>query len=185
MFSRSLVLVSVIVAMGLACSPRRAPETPPAAYREAVTAFYVGLSAMQTTQEVLARQKFDRVIELVPQEPAGWANRGLLLLRQQSRSGVACFARGRARVRQRRDLVTPRLPKAPRKLPSDRALAARADVDPQDREAAYAPALEIERQGGANNDAKHSVLEQLVARATTWRRASAYGSPAKRGDAAA
>ena len=49
----------------------------------AVTAFYTGLSAMQTTQEVLARQKFDRVIALVPQEPAGWANLGLLLLRQQ------------------------------------------------------------------------------------------------------
>ena len=38
---------------------------------------------MQTTQEVLARQKFDRVVALAPTEPAGWANLGLLLLRQQ------------------------------------------------------------------------------------------------------
>ena len=53
------------------------------AYREAVTAFYTGLAAMQTTQEVLARSKFDRVVALTPHEPAGWANLGLLLLRQQ------------------------------------------------------------------------------------------------------
>ena len=49
----------------------------------AVTAFYVGLCAMQTTQEVLAREKFDRVVAIVPEEPAGWADLGLLLLRQQ------------------------------------------------------------------------------------------------------
>ena len=66
-----------------ACSPRNEPELPPQTYREAVTAFYVGLSAMQTTQEVLAKERFERAAALVPQEPAGWANLGLLLLRQQ------------------------------------------------------------------------------------------------------
>ena len=39
------------------CSTGREPEPAPQAYREAVTAFYTGLSAMQTTQEVLARQQ--------------------------------------------------------------------------------------------------------------------------------
>ena len=84
MFSRLLLPVSlVLVTLCLACSSPREPDLPPQAYREAVTAFYVGLSAMQTTQEVLAREKFDRVVGLAPQEPAGWANLGLLLLRQQ------------------------------------------------------------------------------------------------------
>ncbi len=54
-----------------------------ATYREAVTAFYTGLAAMQTSQDVLARQSLERVTTLVPHEPAGWANLGLLLLRQQ------------------------------------------------------------------------------------------------------
>ena len=56
---------------------------PEATYREAVTAFHTALAALETSQEPLARQKLDRVIALVPQEPAGWANLGLLLLRQQ------------------------------------------------------------------------------------------------------
>ena len=78
-------------------SSGREPEPAPQAYREAVTAFYTGLSAMQTTQEVLAREKFDRVIALVPQEPAGWANLGLLLLRQQElEQGAQQLARAAA-----------------------------------------------------------------------------------------
>jgi len=56
------------------CSRHRSEQPSPQAYAEAVTAFYTGLSAMQTTQEVLAREKFDRVIALVPQEPAAWAD---------------------------------------------------------------------------------------------------------------
>ncbi len=103
---RLLLLTSLLtIATGAACSScstRREPEPAPQAYREAVTAFYTGLSAMQTTQEVLARQKFDRVIALVPQEPAGWANLGLLLLRQQElEQGAQQLARAAdARARQ-------------------------------------------------------------------------------------
>ena len=77
----------IAVLISSACSSCRRPvpsaELTDSTYREAVTAFYTGLAAMQTTQEVLAREKFDRVVTLAPQEPAGWANVGLLLLRQQ------------------------------------------------------------------------------------------------------
>ena len=38
---------------------------------------------MQTSQDVHARKELDRLLQLVPEEPAGWANLGLLLLRQQ------------------------------------------------------------------------------------------------------
>ena len=65
------------------CGSCRGPAVPEATYREAVTAFHTALAALETSQEPLARQKLDRVIALVPQEPAGWANLGLLLLRQQ------------------------------------------------------------------------------------------------------
>src|SRR5687767_4254416 len=72
---------SAAVSSCAAC--RRPAEVPEATYREAVTAFHTALAALETSQEPLARQKLDRVIALVPQEPAGWANLGLLLLRQQ------------------------------------------------------------------------------------------------------
>src|SRR5687768_2815405 len=71
------------VAVSSCASCRKPAEVPEATYREAVTAFHTALAALETSQEPLARQKLDRVIALVPQEPAGWANLGLLLLRQQ------------------------------------------------------------------------------------------------------
>ena len=44
----------------------RGLKVPDATYRETVTAFYTGLAAMQTSQEVLARKEFERVTQLVP-----------------------------------------------------------------------------------------------------------------------
>ena len=65
----------------IACS--REPAISDDAYRQAVTAFYTGLAAMQTSQDVLARRELERVTELAPREAAARANDGLLLLRQQ------------------------------------------------------------------------------------------------------
>jgi Tfp pilus assembly protein PilF len=197
MSPRFLVLVSLFVAIGLGssrcsrCSPTRAPETPPAVYREAVTAFYVGLSAMQTTQEVLARQKFDRVVALVPQEPAGWANLGLLLLRQQDLDqGAAQLARAAelapdsAAVQKLLALADSRRGKLPEAIAYWRRAL---QLDSHDREAAYALALEIERQAGPDSDAEaQRVLEQLLGRSDNLAaRLEFMRIAAKRGDAAA
>src|SRR5437868_10309499 len=80
----SVIGLALAAALAAAsCGSCRGPAVPDATYREAVTAFHTALAALETSQEPLARQKLDRVIALVPQEPAGWANLGLLLLRQQ------------------------------------------------------------------------------------------------------
>ena len=85
-----MAIAAVVAALiSGACSSCRRPGSDAnatlseSAYREVVPAFYTGLAAMQTTQEVMAREKFERVVALAPGEPAGWANIGLLLLRQQ------------------------------------------------------------------------------------------------------
>jgi Tfp pilus assembly protein PilF len=52
-------------------------------YREAVSAFYVGLGALQATDDIRAKQRLTQFTELAPGEPAGWANLGILALRQQ------------------------------------------------------------------------------------------------------
>jgi predicted Zn-dependent protease len=74
-------VLALTITVDIAC--RRKPSIPDATYRQAVTAFYVSLAAMQTSQDVLARTELERLIQLVPDEAAGWANLGLLLLRQQ------------------------------------------------------------------------------------------------------
>ena len=162
-----------------------------ATYREAVTAFYVGLSAMQTTQEALAREKFDRVVALVPQEPAGWANLGLLLVRQQDLeqgaqrlAQAAALAPESAAIQRLQALAESRRGNLAAAVTHwRRALT----LDPRDAEAAYALALEIERQGGAANEGEaQRVLEQLIARRENLAARLEYlRIAAKRGDSAA
>src|SRR5262245_61734026 len=74
-------LLALVIVIAPAC--RRQPAMSDATYRQVVTAFFVSLAAMQTSQDAHARTELDRVIQLAPEEPAGWANLGLLLLRQQ------------------------------------------------------------------------------------------------------
>ena len=157
----SAVLILALTAMA---SCRRAPALSDADYREAVTAFYTSLAALQTSQDVLARRNLDRLIQLAPQEPAGWANLGLLLLRQQQL-----------------DEAMPRLVKAsslaPRNAPVERLMAlaesqrGRVDesirhwrrameLDGADQQAPFALAQQLERQGGGRNEAE---AQQLLA----------------------
>ena len=188
---RRPLVFPLILALATACSSRKPPEPSPEVYREAVTAFYVGVSAMQTSQEVLAREKLDRVVALVPQEPAGWADLGLLLLRQQELDqGAQQLARAASLApRQRGDSAAAGTRGEPARESAEaiahwqRALA----LDPSDRQAAYALALDTERQGGPENDAAaQRVLEQLVARSDNLARAARVPRiAAKRGDKAA
>lgn len=83
--SRRIIFgLSLIPTVGLICllngcgSRGIAPDSPQ--YEEVVSSFYVGLGAMESG-EGRAMDKFVRVTELAPNEPAGWANLGLLQLR--------------------------------------------------------------------------------------------------------
>jgi tetratricopeptide (TPR) repeat protein len=68
----------------------RLPEANSPTYREYVRAFQVGVTALDVAEQLgLARQKLDAAVNLVPGEPAGWANRGLLSLRQNDLENAA------------------------------------------------------------------------------------------------
>jgi hypothetical protein len=190
---RSLVCLTLAASAAVSsCASCRQPaEVPEATYREAVTAFHTALAALETSQEPLARQKLDRVIVLVPQEPAGWANLGLLLLRQQENGP------GKERLLKAAEL-------APRSAEVERLLAIaesrggnsvesirhwrRAlELDPGNAKAAYALAQETERQGTPESDGDaQRVLEGLLAQADNLPvRLDAIRLAGKRGDAAA
>ena len=180
-----------ILAASSACSPRTELELPPQSYREAVTAFYVGLSAMQTTQEVLAKERFERAAALVPQEPAVWANLGLLLLRQQDPdqaaqhlTRAANLAPDSAAVQRLQALAESRRGNLPQAIAHWKRAV---ELDPRDRLAEYSLALETERQGGAAHDTEaQAILERLLARGDNLAARIEYVRlAAKRGDAAA
>jgi Tfp pilus assembly protein PilF len=183
----------VLVAASGSCRSSISPEAglSPAAYRETVTAFYTGLSAMQTTQEVLARHKFDRVVALAPQEPAGWANLGLLLLRQQELdhgaqqlAHAASLAPESAAIQRLQALAESRRGHLPEAAGHWRRAL---ELDPANLEAAYALALDTERQGGAANDAEAAkILGQLLSKHENLAARLEYVRLlAKRGDQAA
>jgi hypothetical protein len=174
----------------LAC-PRGPLTVPVATYRETVTAFYTGLAAMQTSQEVLARREFERVTQLVPQEPAGWANLGLLLMRQQEMDAAAThlrkageLAEGNAQVERLLALLESRNGRLPEAIPHwKNAMAA----DPVDPKAPYALALDLERAGGdAFLEEAQRALEALEARTGNLAALLELARiAARRGDAAA
>ena len=140
-----------------------------ATYRDAVTAFYTGLAAMQTSQDVMARQSLERVTTLVPAEPAGWANLGLLLLRQQEiepamphLTRAAELAPANGHVQQLLALAESRRGNLDAAIAHWRSAVA---LDPADVKAAYALAQEVERQGGPEHDAEaQTVLNAMIAR---------------------
>jgi Tfp pilus assembly protein PilF len=177
---------------GSSCaSCRRPADVPEATYREAVTAFHTALAALETSQDALARQKLDRVIALVPQEPAGWANLGLLLLRQQE-NGPAKERLAKAIELAPRSAAIERLlaiveSRSGNSAESIRHWRRALELEPGSARAAYALAQETERQGSAESEAEaQRILETLLARADLLpARLDAMRLAAKRGDAAA
>ena len=146
---------------------------------------------MQTSQDVIARSRLERLIELAPEEPAGWANLGLLLLRQQQ-------------VDEATQRITRAAGLAPDNAPIQRMLALaetqkgnteaairhwrRAiELDPADVKAPFALAQELERQGDPAHEAEaQRLLESVVDRSGNLAARLEYARlAAKRGDAPA
>jgi cytochrome c-type biogenesis protein CcmH/NrfG len=165
------LLAAVLTASCSGCRTSPPPsEMPEATYRETVTAFYTGLAAMQTSQDELARQSLDRVTALAPDEAAGWANLGLLLLRQQDVDGAmphltkaASLAPASGHAQRLLALAESRRGNVDASIGHWRRAV---ELDPTDAKAAYALAQEVERQGEGRGDAEaQRVLTALVDRA--------------------
>lgn len=83
---RNLLLTLLLGALCLAgCrSGSQLPDGRSAQYNDTVRAFYVGLAALQVGDDVRAESELKKATELAPDEPAAWANLGLLNLRQRN-----------------------------------------------------------------------------------------------------
>ena len=143
------------------------PEPSSQTYRDAVAAFHTSLAAIQAGVEVIAEEKMLRVTELVPQEPAAWANLGLLALRRTA------FDLAAERLQKARELAPEssqiqvlsglfenmqgRLEAAKAYLQQAVALA------PDNSKAMYTLAQVLEKQGGEQSGAEvQRLLTQLL-----------------------
>ncbi len=59
------------------------PEAGSPQYRELCSAFYLGLAALESGEDVNARKGLTRATQIAPGEPAAWADLGLLEAREQ------------------------------------------------------------------------------------------------------
>src|ERR1700733_1351559 len=175
----------------LSCHSSGLPETGTAAYLDEVTAFYVGLAALQVGDDVRADSTLERATTLAPGEPAGWANWGVLALRQanfEPASQRLSQAQKRAPGNDQIHYLIGVL-ESKRGNPSQAIVELRKAVqlDPQNSRAMYLLAQELERQGDANGETEFQQLLQKIL-------AQQPGNPAvllelgrvaaKRGDAA-
>jgi tetratricopeptide (TPR) repeat protein len=164
----AFLLLGSLTAFVSGChSTPKLPEKGSKAYADVVSAFYVGLAALQVGDDVHAESKLSELTQLVPEEPAGWANWGVLALRQRNYDLAA------QRLERARDL-------SPQNdqiydllgiLEADRGHSAEAiadlrkavELNPKNLRAAYALAEEIERQGGANSETEvQQVIQKIL-----------------------
>ena len=185
------VLVALAVALTSCASRAKLPEKNSKEYSDVVSDFYIGLAALQVGDDVHAESKLSEVTRLVPGEPAGWANWGILALRQRNYDAAA------QRLERARDLApqNDQLYNLLGILESQRGNSAQAiadlrktvELNPHNLRAIYQLASETERQGDANSESEFQDLIQKILAAQPNNLAALLELSriaAKRGDAA-
>ena len=169
---RTAVLLFVLAGAGVATyflmwnKPQPAPLPPPgsALYEEYAEAFQVGVAALDAGLHDLAQKKLTEAIEKIPEEPAAWANRGLLHLRHNEQREAAAdlqraheLAPDSSEIESLLGLLADRQGKL-----SDAAAHYRKALvrDPQDIVTRYALAEILSREGGPESDTEYQ--EQLA-----------------------
>lgn len=149
------------------CRSRGLPEPGSSQYAALVSDFYVGLSALQVGDDVRAQSTLAAATQVAPGEPAGWANWGILALRQRN------FDPAAERLNKARELDPDNAQMyyllgllGTAKGDSQAAITnyrKAVDLDPKNLRASYALAQEIERQGADGSEAQfEQLIEQIL-----------------------
>jgi tetratricopeptide (TPR) repeat protein len=148
--------------------PLPGPGSP--VYEQYVEAFQLGTATIDARGSYLevGEKNLTRAIELIPEEPAAWANRGLLYL-QTDRPDQAAHDLEQARKLAPAD--NPGIEKLLGLLHQRRGEYAKAaahyrkalDLDPHDLEAAYTLAHIIDQQGEGSSSDYQQLMELILA----------------------
>jgi tetratricopeptide (TPR) repeat protein len=175
--ARSRLIPSVALGLGLAAltiggyfvtrSRDRLPSPESPVYEDMTRRFYHGLASLQVGLLDDAKEQFTHATELVPAEPAAWANLGLAHLRLGEFDAASRpIERAVALAPKSGDLVflQAQLETGRGRLDEGIARLRRAiDLDPRSLRARFALAQEIESASGQNADAEaQRLLEQLL-----------------------
>ena len=162
---RTLVLAIVLVSSG--CGKGTGlPDPSSLEYKEVVSAFYVGLAALQVGDDARADASFAEMTRFASGEPAGWADWGVLALRQRN------FDRAMERLERARTLAPEdaHIYNLLGMLDSNRGLSNSAianfrraeELNPKDVRNIYALAQETERKGGPNSDQEFQTAVEKI-----------------------
>jgi tetratricopeptide (TPR) repeat protein len=163
-----LSVLAAFLLLTVSCRPTaNLPVKSSKEYNEVVRAFYVGLAALQVGDDVRAEAKLAQTTTLVPAEPAGWANWGLLALRQR-KFDVAAERLERARSLapdndQIHYLIGLLEKGRGRSAEAINALRKAVELNTKNLLATFTLAEEIERQGDQNSVTEYrQLLEKIL-----------------------
>ncbi len=190
-YARLLVCLAASSVLILAGCRSRLPDRSSKSYADFVSAFYVGLAALQVGDDVRAERELARATQIVPGEPAAWANWGILALRQRDFDPAGDRLQRARALAPKNDAICYLLGlvEAGRGKSSEAIADFRkaVEINPTNLIATYRLAEEIERQGDPNSDAEFQQLMQRIVAAQPDNMAALLELSrvaAKRGDAA-
>ncbi|HEX8291195.1 MAG TPA: FG-GAP-like repeat-containing protein, partial [Pyrinomonadaceae bacterium] len=164
----ALLLVASLVASAGSAACRRAdlPEKNSPQYLNAVRAFYVGLSALQVGDDVRAEEKLKEATALAPDEPASWADLGLLYMRQRRFDEAATSLEKARQLAPENATLYVLLGQ----LESGRGNYAAAvkqfrrasELDPRNLKALYALSREVGREGESGEAEELGLLQKIL-----------------------
>lgn len=158
-------LFAVMAVFAGSCRPTSTlPSSTSPQYNEIVRTFYIGLAALQVGHDVQADAKLAQFTQLVPGEPAGWANWGLLALRQRNFDAAAeRIERARSLAPDNSDIyyLIGLLESSRGKTPEAiTALRKAVELNPKNLLATYKLAEEVEREG--NEEEFQKLVQQIL-----------------------
>jgi tetratricopeptide (TPR) repeat protein len=160
------LLLGVLLLTTACTSGGKLPAKLSNEYNEVVRAFYIGLAALQVGDDVRADAKLAEVTQLVPTEPAGWANWGLLALRQRNFDAAAERLERARSLSPENDQIYYLLglleSSRGRSPEAVAALRKAVEINPRNLVATYKLAEEIERQGSENSEFEYQQLLQKM-----------------------
>ena len=161
-------VVSVVALFATACihSPSDLPAVGSERYQQLCTAFYLGLTALQSGEDVNARKGLTRATALAPGEPAGWVDLGLLQFRQQDYEGAfasvhkaQALVPDNSRIEALLGVIESRRGQVPETLVH---LKKAVSLDNGNLKALYGLGQETERQNSPGSDAVAQKLFQQI-----------------------